>query len=87
MPDNATAPGLDTVKRQLQLDRMSKEDLKAYYRHLDNIVIFRDNIYTERAEGRAEAIQETARKLKEMGLGMELIVQATGLNREEVEKL
>ena len=91
VPDSATAPGLDTVKKQLQLDRMSKEDLKAYYRHLDNIVILRDNIYTERAEGRAEgraeAIQETARKLKEMGLGVELIVQATGLNREEVEKL
>ena len=44
VPDNATAPGLETVKKQLQLDRMSKDDLKAYYRHLDNIVILRDNI-------------------------------------------
>ena len=58
VPDNATAPGLDTVKKQLLLERMSKEDLKAYYRHLDNIVILRDNIYTERAEGRAEGREE-----------------------------
>lgn len=88
VPDNATAPGLDTVKKQLQLDRMSKEDLKAYYRHLDNIVILRDNIYTERAEGRAEGIQEgvhkTALNLKRMGMDAGLIAQATGLTAEEI---
>ena len=37
---------------------MTKDELKAYYRHLDNIVILRDNIYTERAEGRAEGREE-----------------------------
>ena len=30
----------------------------AYYRHLDNIVILKDNIFTERAEGRAEGHAE-----------------------------
>ena len=35
---------------------MSKEELDAYYRHLDNIVILRDNIRTERAEGLAEGL-------------------------------
>jgi hypothetical protein len=34
---------------------MKKEELEAYYRHLDNIVILRDNIYTERAEERNDA--------------------------------
>lgn len=43
VPEGATAPGLETVKEQLQLDRMSQDELKAYYRHLDNIVILRDN--------------------------------------------
>ena len=33
---------------------MTKAELDAYYRHLDNIVILKDNIFTERAEGRAE---------------------------------
>lgn len=54
IPDTATAPGLDEARQRLKLDRMTKEELNAYYRHLDNIVILRDNIFTERAEGRAE---------------------------------
>ena len=56
IPDSATAPGLDEARQRLKLDKMIKEELNAYYRHLDNIVILRDNIYTERAEGRAEGI-------------------------------
>ena len=53
IPDGASAPGLEEAKERLKLDRMTKDELKAYYRHLDNIVILRDNIFTERAEGRA----------------------------------
>ncbi|WP_300851823.1 Rpn family recombination-promoting nuclease/putative transposase, partial [uncultured Bacteroides sp.] len=48
IPDSATAPGLGQAREQLKLTRMSKEELDAYYRHLDNIVILRDNIRTER---------------------------------------
>ncbi len=87
VPDNATAPGLDTVKKQLQLDRMSKEDLKAYYRHLDNIVILRDNIYTERAEGRAEMNLEHARKMKAKGYPIEDIMEITGLSEKDITAL
>lgn len=58
IPDTATAPGLNEARQRLKLDRMTKEELNAYYRHLDNIVILRDNIFTERAEGRAEGIEE-----------------------------
>lgn len=87
VPDNATAPGLDTVKEQLKLDRMSKEDLKAYYRHLDNIVILRDNIYTERAEGRAEMNLEHARKMKAKGYPIEDIMEITGLSEKDITAL
>lgn len=52
IPDSATAPGLEDVRERLKLDRMTKDELNAYYRHLVNIVILRDNIYTEREEGR-----------------------------------
>lgn len=58
VPNEATAPGLEEVREHLKLERMSKDELKAYYRHLDNIVILRDNIFTERAEGRAEGFAE-----------------------------
>ena len=71
IPDNATAPGLNEARQRLKLDRMTKEELNAYYRHLDNIVILHDNIYTEREEGRAEGREEAnwdnARNLKKTG--------------------
>lgn len=54
IPSDATAPGLEEARERLKLDSMTKYELSAYYRHLDNIVILRDNIYTERAEGRME---------------------------------
>ena len=91
VPEHASAPGLETVKKQLKLERMSREELNAYYRHLDNIVILRDNIMTERAEGRAEGRAEEknsiARNLKSLGLTVEQIQTATGLTAEEIEGL
>ena len=58
IPEGANAPGLDVVREKLKIDNMTKVEKEAYYRHLDNIVILRDNINTERAEGRAEGIAE-----------------------------
>lgn len=99
IPDNATAPGLDKAREQLKLDKMSKEELKAYYRHLDNIVILKSNIFTEREEGRVEGRAEgraegekskqleIARNLKRMGLSTADTCKATGLSAEEVEWL
>ena len=74
---------------------MTKDELAAYYRHLDNIVILRDNINTEREEGRAEGLlkgreeekRENARNLKKLGVAVDIISQATGLSKEEIEKL
>lgn len=77
--------------------------MKAYYRHLDNVVILRDNIKTEREEGRLEGREEgraegikqgiekgkrlMASKLKATGTPVELIIQVSGLSTEEVEGL
>ena len=58
VPKDAKAPGMEEVKEQLTIDRMNKTERSAYYKHLDNIVILRDNIYTEREEGRAEGREE-----------------------------
>ena len=103
IPHDATAPGLDEARRKLQIDRMTPAELNAYYRHLDNIVILRDNISTARgegrleglaegraevrAEGRAEALKETARKMKQSGMDVKLIMQFTGLKAEEITSL
>ena len=95
IPEDATAPGLTEAREKLKLDRLSKDELRAYYRHLDNIVILRDNIYTEREEGRAEGRAEgreeekldNARNLKILGVSAEIIAKATGLPLEKVKEL
>ena len=40
-----------------------------------------------RAEGRAEEKLENARNLKSLGVSTEIIMKATGLSAEEIEKL
>ena len=99
IPSNATAPGLDEARKKLKLAMMTHDELKAYYRHLDNIVILRNNIITEREEGRAEGRAEgreegamnkaikVARFLKASGSPIELIMGATGLTREEIDNI
>lgn len=99
IPDDASAPGLPEARERLQLDRLNKDELKAYYRHLDNVVILRDNIFTERAEGRAEGRVEgraegraeeraaTARKMLADGLPIDIIRKYTELSEEEIKKL
>ncbi len=54
IPDDANAPGLPEARERLKLADMSKSELNAYYRHLDNVVILRDNIFTARGEGHLE---------------------------------
>ena len=95
IPDDAIAPGLPEARERLKLDKLSQAELKAYYRHLDNVVILRDNIYTERAEGFAEGLAEgrkeekmiIAKNLKGLGLSLEAITQATGLTESDIENL
>ena len=40
-----------------------------------------------RAEGKAEGIMEVARKMKEMNLSSDAIIKATGLTKEEIERI
>lgn len=103
IPSTATAPGLNEARERLNLDSMSRDELNAYYRHLDNVVILKDNINTEREEGRAEgraegreegrkegevkATQDIARKMKQNGVPVSAIVQFTGLSESEISQL
>lgn len=58
IPDDATAPGLSEAREKLKLASMSNAELAAYYKHLDNVVILRDNIITARGEGHLEGHAE-----------------------------
>ena len=124
---DSTAPGLEEARKKLELAMMSKDELSAYYRHLDNTVILKDNIYTSRGEGllegramgrkegmreglekgikkgRKEGIEEGIKKGREEGIketkiqivknlmlagaDIELVMEVTGMTREEIENL
>ena len=103
VPKDAKAPGMEEVKEQLTIDRMNKSERTAYYKHLDNIVILRSNIFTEREEGRLEGRaegreegreegrlaerKENARKMKALGFPADTISQITGLPTKDLENL
>jgi len=95
IPDDADAPGLDEAREKLKIARMTKAELNSYYRHLDNVVILRDNIETAtwegkmegRAEGRAEGKLEIARNMKAKGYANSDISDITGLTADEIAAL
>ena len=91
IPDDANAPGLPEARERLKLDRMSKAELAAYYKHLDNVVILRDNIITARGEGIVEGEQrknlENAKRMKDKGYPLKDIADITGLSNDEIVKL
>lgn len=95
IPDDADAPGLDEAREKLKIARMTKAELNSYYRHLDNVVILRDNIETAtwegkmegRAEGRAEGKLEIARNMKTKGYSISDISDITGLTVDEIAAL
>lgn len=78
IPEEADAPGLKEAREKLELDHMSKSELAAYYRHLDNVVILRDNIITARGEGHLEGKAEGRAEGRAEGI-ME------GIAREKLE--
>lgn len=86
IPEEADAPGLKEAREKLELDRMSKSELAAYYRHLDNVVILRDNIITARGEGHLEGKAEGRAEGRAEGI-MEGIARAKLENAKKMKDL
>lgn len=93
-PDT-TAPGLPEAREKLRYYDMSPEERHEYDEHVNAIMIQNDVLNTAkleghaegRAESRAEGKLEDARNLKQLGVSIDIIAQATGLSREEIGKL
>ena len=93
------APGLEEARQRLDYMKMSREERRAYERHMDNIMVQNDVLETKvlegleqgRAEGRAEgervAKMEDARKMIELNIPLETISMVTGLSAEEITSL
>lgn len=97
--DKDDAPGLAKAREKLKIDSMSKSEQNSYYRHLDDIVILRDSIYTSREEGQFEGFSkglsegernkamDIAKRMKDKGLSLDMIADITKLSVEEIERL
>lgn len=93
-PDT-TAPGLPEAREKLRYYDMSPEERHEYDEHVNAIMIQNDVLNTAkleghaegRAEGRAEGKLEDARNLKQLGVSIDIIAQATGLSLEEIAEL
>lgn len=97
------APGLEEARKKLAYYNMTKEDRHAYDEHINAVMIQNDVLDGAKLEGRMEGLAEgrmeglaegerkkqleVAGNLKKMGLSSEMIMQATGISVEEIEKL
>lgn len=93
-PDT-TAPGLPEAREKLRYYDMSPEERHEYDEHVNAIMIQNDVLNTAkleghaegRAESRAEGKLEDAKNLKQLGVSIDIIAQATGLRWEDIDKL
>jgi predicted transposase/invertase (TIGR01784 family) len=78
----------EIAKFSKQEREMYEESLK-FYRDIKNVVdtAFDDGKSLGKIEGKIEQNYQLAKKLKEKGLPIELIIEVTGLSAEEIEKL
>ena len=100
---SATAKGLPEARERLRVDALPEAEKRAYVRDMEALRYQRSVIQTGwdegheegfaegraegRAEGKREERREIARNLKQMGLPMEAIMQATQLTSEEIGDL
>ncbi|NER93889.1 MAG: Rpn family recombination-promoting nuclease/putative transposase [Symploca sp. SIO1B1] len=98
-----TAQGLAEAKENLLVDSLSEEERANYVRYMENRRYEISIIEGSRSEGRLEGREEgrlegreegrleekvnIARTFKQEGIDIDMIAKATGLTREQIEKL
>lgn len=87
------------MRERLRVDALPEHERRAYYRDMEALRYQKSVIETGRikgrAEGRAEGFVEGEKrkqqgivgKMKSSGIALEMIIQITGLSREETEQL
>ena len=89
--DEFQARGLAQAKDNLKIDNLSQAERAAYQKYLEDkryeMSVFESAAVTGELRGRKEAKIEMAKSLKSRGIDINLIVETTGLNIEEINKL
>jgi predicted transposase/invertase (TIGR01784 family) len=95
IPENFTAQGLKEAKKQLLYDNLTEEEKQAYIHHLDQTRYERNAIRNSYEKGEAKGIAkgrteekiETACKMIEDGMPLDIISKYTGLAVEQIQEL
>jgi len=89
------AKGVQKAAEELDILKLSKEDRAEYDSYIEDRRVAESSIKTSWIEGKTEGKMEgiiegkieVARNLKSAGVAADLIIAATGLSKEEVEKI
>ena len=92
---NTRTPGLQEVKKKLQIQSMTPKERREYDAHMDTIMVQNDVLDTARDEGRARGLEEVraevrasiARNLLVSGMDTDTICTVTQLSKQEVEAI
>ena len=103
MPFKAQRAVWDKLLEVADVSSLNEEEKAQYHRALKNYRDYHNVMATARQEGREEglkdgeeigrkegreeAILQNARNLKQLGVSMTIIAQATGLSEEEIQQL
>jgi len=77
----------DKLFTQAEIAKLTQEEMRTYE---ESLKAYRDNysvLETAKKEGIDEGILTVAKRLKQKGLDIEIIIETTGLSKEQIEKL
>ena len=99
IPAEFSEPLFERLFLLAEIGNFTPDEMRQYYNSLENMGDYDNIIHTAqeeaekrglekgRAEGRTEAQEEMARKLKALGVDIDTIVEATGMDRDVVVNL
>ena len=86
-----TAQGIRSAAKKLDILALTDKERKAYERYEENThyeASMHESHYGRgKSEGRMEEKQTIAKSLLQCGAAIELVIQGTGLTREDIEKI
>lgn len=89
--DEFTAKGIDKAKELWRVDKLSEDEQKSYFRHIEDLRYGASMAWTMKVDAedkvKKERTLEIAKGMKEKGMEISLIIELTGLSEKEIEKL
>lgn len=86
VPGDSKSPYMKRAAEKLNILKMSDEEQIAYYKYLKEMLSERDAVDAAEEKGRAKAMKLAAKNMLKQNLDDSLIMQVTGLSKEELDK-